>query len=317
MKYTIGFDLGGTKLAAALVRQDGKILNYVKVPVNMKGAGSAEKAQKMVVQLIADLARDFKNRFPSECSTSKFQGIGLASAGPMNVEKGILINPVNYPGWKIFPLLKKVEDKVKQNGFNTKVFFQNDAIAAAFAEGWVGNARKMNSYAVVTVGTGIGSGLILNGRPCQTKGAGSEFGHMLIDLSSIKQKPQNLSHFTVEGIASGTGLLRRAKEKGFKGNSVEELVLLDNPKFQVLFDDMAWALASLCYNLSIGFNLDGIFLSGGLIKIEELFFKETVSQYKRLVTQFNPMFETKISIAKTKTQAGVLGAAFLPWQNQI
>ncbi len=314
MKYTIGFDLGGTKLAAALVREDGKILNYVKVPVNMKGAGSPENAQKTVIQLIADLACDLKNRFPKECSASNFQGIGLASAGPMNVEKGILINPVNYPGWKVFPLLKKAEDKIRKSGFKTKVHFQNDAIAAALAEGWVGGAKKMDSYAVVTIGTGIGSGLIVNGRPCQTKGAGSEFGHLLISLPDIKQRPKNLSHYTVEGIASGTGLLRRAKERGFKGNSVEELVLLRGSKFQDLFDDMAWALAILCYNLSIGFNLDGIFLSGGLIKIEELFFKETVQHYKKLMTQFNPMFETSIKIAKTKTQAGVLGAAYLPWQ---
>lgn len=313
MKYTIGFDLGGTKLAAALVKEDGKIVSYTKVPVNMKGAGSPQKAQKMVVQLIADVARDFKNRFPTECSPSRLQGLGLASAGPMNVEKGILINPVNYPGWKTFPLLQKVKDKVRQSGLKSPVYFQNDAIAASLAESWVGGAKKMSSYAVVTIGTGIGTGVILNGQPCQTKGAGSEFGHLLIDFSSVQKKPQDLSHFTVEGTASGTALIRRAKEKGFKGNSVEELILLKDSKYQTLFDDMAWALAVLCYNLSIGFHLDGIFLSGGLIKIQDRFYTKTLTHYKKLIRQFNPMFECPITIAKTKNQAGVLGAAFLPW----
>ena len=316
MKYTIGFDLGGTKLAAALVNENGKVISFTKVPVNMKGAGSAAQAQKMVIQLIADVARDFKNRFPAECSPTLLHGIGLASAGPMNVEKGLLINPANYPGWKTFPLLKKVSEKIKTTGIKAKVHFQNDAIAAAMAEGWVGGAKKMTTYAVVTIGTGIGTGLIVNGKPCQTKGAGSEFGHLLVDLTSLKNHSQQLTHYTVEGIASGTALIRRAKQMGFKGNSVEELVLEKSSKYQVLFDDMAWALAMLCFNLSVGFNVDGIFFSGGLIKIEDRFYDQTCSHYKKLIRQFNPVFETKLSIAKTKNQAGVLGAAFLPWQEQ-
>ena len=316
MKYTIGFDLGGTKLAAALVNENGKILSFTKVPVNMKGAGSAAAAQKMIVQLIADVARDFKNRFPSECSSTKLQGIGLASAGPMNVEKGILINPANYPGWKTFPLLKKVTEKIKTTGIRAKVHFQNDAIAAALAEGWVGGAKKMTTYAVVTVGTGIGTGVIVNGRPCQSMGAGSEFGHLLIDRPSLKNRPQDLTHCTVEGIASGTALIRRAKDLGFKGHSVEELVLEKPSKYQMLFDDMAWALAMLCFNLSVGFHTDGIFFSGGLIKIEDRFYEQTRQNYKKLIKHFNPLFETQLKIAKTKNQAGVLGAAFLPWQEQ-
>jgi glucokinase len=314
MKYTIGLDLGGTKLAAALVDENGKIISFTKVPVNMKGAGSALKAQKMVIQLIADVARDFKNRFPTECSNLK--GIGLASAGPMNVEKGVLINPANYPGWKTFPLLKRVSDRIKTTGIKAPVSFQNDAIAAALAEGWIGGAKKMSSYAVVTVGTGIGTGLIINGKPCQTKGAGSEFGHLLVDITSLKNQPQKLTQFTVEGIASGTALIRRAKELGFKGHSVEELVLEKSTRYKVLFDDMSWALAMLCFNLSVGFNLDGIFLSGGLIKIQDRFFTKTVTSYKKLINQFNPMFESPIRIAKTKNQAGVVGAAYLPWQSE-
>ncbi|AGH94506.1 ROK family protein [Pseudobdellovibrio exovorus] len=310
--YTIGFDLGGTKLAAALVRSDGKILDFIKVPVNLHKTASAKKSQTQVIQLMADLAMDFKARYPDFCVSSVFRGVGLASAGPLNVETGCLINPANFRGWKTVPIKKLLQQELQNRRFRTHVYFQNDAMAAALAEGWVGAAKQNRSYAVVTVGTGIGSGLILNGQPCQSRGAGSEFGHILVDLSSLKKDLSQRSQFSVEGYASGTALLHRARQLGFKGSSVEELVLENNPRYQELYNDMALALAILCYNLSIGFNLDAIYLSGGLIKIKKLYFNKMRTYYRQLVRQFNPQFECSLSIAKTQNQAGILGAAYLP-----
>lgn len=311
--YSIGLDLGGTKLAAALLNQDGEILDFIKVPVDMKREQSALKTQRRVIQLMADIVLDFKARFPKETGKACFQGVGLASAGPLNVEEGKLVNPVNYPGWKIVPIRDLLEKQIKAQGFSTKVYFQHDATAAALAEGWVGGGRGMKSFALVTVGTGVGSGVISRGLPCQNKGMGSEYGHAIVDFKKLQSSPDHLHHCTVEGYASGTGLLRRAREMGFTGNSVEELVLSKDAKYKVLFDDMAWALACLCYDLSIGYNLEKIFLSGGLIKIKSLFFKELRLHYKRMIHQMNPAFECKIEIAKTQNQAGVVGAGFLPY----
>lgn len=310
--YTIGFDLGGTKLAAALLSDKGQMLDFVKVPVDMKREKSAAQTQKRVIQLMADIALDFKKRFPKETSASVFRGIGLASAGPLNAAEGKLINPVNYPGWKIVPIRDLVEKEVNKQGFKTKVFFQHDATAAALAEGWVGGAQGMASFAVVSVGTGIGSGIIFNHFPCQSKGMGSECGHLIADYEKLKNNPDKLHHCTVEGIASGTGLLRRAREMGFTGNSVEELVESKDPKYNVLYADMAWALATLCYDLSLTFNLEKIFISGGLIKIKHLYLKELKANYSKMIRQLNPAFECKIEIAKSKNHAGVLGAGYLP-----
>lgn len=312
MKYTIGFDLGGTKIAAALVRQDGKVISFTKVPLELKNCKSASAAQAKVLNFIQDLASDFKRRFPAECSATRLIGIGLASAGPLNVAKGVLINPANFRAWKTFPIVQEVQARIDKVGLKSKVFFQNDAIAAAFAEKWLGSAKKMDSFVVITIGTGVGTGVILNGLPCQTKGAGSEFGHTLIDFSELKKESKNRGSFSVEGLASGTGLIKRARLMGFKGHSVEELILQKDSKYQTLFDDMAWCLAVLAFNLSIGFNLDGIFFSGGLIKIQSRFLKKTQKYYKNLIRQFNPEFECSLSIAKTKNHAAVLGAAYLP-----
>lgn len=311
--YTIGLDLGGTKLAAALLNHKGQMLDFIKVPVDMKREGSAKKTQKRVIELMTDIAADFKNRFPRETSGAHFRGIGLASAGPLDTDKGQLINPVNYPGWKIVPIRDLLQKEVTKRNFKTKVFFQHDATAAALAEGWVGGAQGMSSFAIVTIGTGIGTGLIFNGRPGQSRGMGSEYGHTVVDIQKLQAHPNKIHHCTVEGIASGTALLRRAKELGFQGTSVEELVLLSDEKYHVLYQDMAWALACLCYNLSLGYNLEKIFLTGGLIKIRDLYLRHLKAHYKNLVRQVNPAFECKIEIAKTKNHAGVIGAGYLPY----
>lgn len=311
--YTIGLDLGGTKLAAALLDKNGKMLDFIKVPVDMKRENSALKTQKRVIHLMADIALDFKNRFPKQTTGASFKGIGLASAGPLNAEEGKLVNPVNYPGWKIVPIRDLVAKEIRSRGFKTDVYFQHDGTAAALAEGWVGGAQGKQSYAVVTVGTGVGTGVIFKGQPCQTLGMGSEYGHTIVDFKRLQQNPDKLHHCTVEGVASGTALLRKAKEIGFRGSSVEDLVAEKDPKFAVLYEDMAWALACLCYDLSIGYNLEKIFLSGGLIKIKHLYLKQLKAHYKSMIRQMNPSFECPIEIARTKNQAGVLGAGFLPY----
>lgn len=274
---------------------------------------SAIQTQRRLFTLMADIAVDFKNRFPKETGGKSFLGIGLASAGPLNAAEGKLINPVNYPGWKVVPIRDLVEKEIQSRGFKAKVHFQHDATAAALAEGWVGAAKGMASYAVVTVGTGVGSGVIFNHFPVQSRGMGSEYGHTIVDFKNLQKHPDRLHHCTVEGFASGTGLLRRARDLGFQGQSVEDLVqVAAEEKYQALFKEMAWALACLCYDLSIGYNLEKIFLSGGLIKIKHLYFNQLKAHYKNLIQQMNPAFECKIEIAKTKNHAGVLGAGFLP-----
>ena len=311
--FTIGLDLGGTKLAAALLDQHGQIIDFQKVPVELRRESSVAQTQRRIIGLMGDLTCDFKKRFPKEVSSKYFKGIGLASAGPLNVERGELIFPANFPGWKKVPLVSLLEDEIRKRGFSKRIHFQHDATAAALAEGWIGAAQKMNTFAVVTIGTGIGTGIVFNGLPAQSRGMGSEYGHTIVDFSQIQQSPKEIKYGTVEGIASGLSLLRRARQRGFHGVSVEELVADKNPKYQSLYKDMALALGCLCHNLSIGYNLEKIFLSGGLIKIRNLYLDDLKAHYKDMIRQTNPAFECKIEIAKTKNKAGVIGAGYLPY----
>jgi glucokinase len=313
VKYTIGLDLGGTKIAGALVNSRGQILDSLRFPLNLTQYKKSQASQAHVLDLMTQIVLDFKRRHPHACTQDNFLGIGLASAGPMNVEQGILINPVNFPGWKKVPLVENLKEKLREHQWRCPLYFQNDAVAAAWAENWIGGAQKLKSFAVITVGTGIGTGVILNGKPCQTLGAGSEFGHLILNLDQAKKQIKELPHSTVEGIASGTALIRRARNLGFRGTSVEEMMASRSKSFSPLFEDMAWALAGLFYNLSIGFHLQKIFISGGLIKIQKAYLPDARKHYRSLVREFNPLFECPIELARTKNQAGVIGAAYLPW----
>jgi glucokinase len=313
--YTVGIDLGGTKLASALVNSRGEIIAFKKESILDLKKHSPLKSQTEIVNLMADHIDQYKKRYPLFLKAQNFKGVGLASAGPLNVLRGEIINPANFPGWKIVPIKKKLEDALRNRRIKSTVSFQNDAIAASLAEGWTGGAVGLKSFSVVTMGTGIGTGVILNGQPCQTLGMGSEFGHLILQNDQITS-PETLSQNTAEGIASGTAILRRAKLMGFRGETVEELVAEienGNTRFIKLFDDAADALAALCYNLSIGFNLQKILLSGGLIKVRHLYLSRLKKRHSLLTKKFNPAFTCQIVVAKHLNQAGVIGAAYLPY----
>lgn len=314
-KYTIGLDLGGTKLATALVDNHGRIIEYNKFPLELHKISSPALAKRKVISFMQMACEDYKRRFPLETSNKNFAGIGLASAGPLNVTQGELIHPANFPGWKRFKIVSELQKTLNLSGWKPKIYFQNDAIAAAYAEKWIGAAQNCKSFVVITVGTGIGTGVIFNGKPCQTDGMGSEWGHLLIDIKNHQKKMSSITQNTVEGIASGTALVNRARAIGFNGNSVEELVNANetSTKYRFLFEDMSWALACLCYNLSMGFNLDKILFSGGLIKIKKLYWDQTKKIYSEMIHERNPAFMAPLGVAKAGHRAGVLGASSLPF----
>lgn len=242
-------------------------------------------------------------------------GVGLASAGPMNIFEGTLDNPANFAGWKIVPLVSMLDEELRRRKIRTRVHFQNDAIAAALGEGWVGSASGCETYAMITVGTGIGSGVIFNGRPAQSKGMGSEWGHMLAHAPGLIGDEENLYERTVEGLASGTGLIRRAKKRGFKGESAADLAVAataGDPLALEIFAGGSEALAALMFSLSLGFNPEKFVVSGGMLAIKEHFLPRAIELYRTLMKRKAPSFLAPVQTAKLGTKAGVIGAARLP-----
>ncbi len=314
----IGIDLGGTKIAAGLVNDKGRLLYETRRPTVVDPEHSTPaKHIRYVVTAMANSVDELVTKIPGTTPTARraqLRAIGLASAGPMNVLTGQLINPSNFKGWKTVAITSLLQKELLKRGYRATVHFQNDAIAAALAEGWIGAAKKLNTYVMVTLGTGIGSGVILNGRPAQSGGMGSEWGHMLVDISALQADPEQSYHVEVEGLSSGTGLKILAEKAGLQINMMRDLAVLSkngDKKAQEIFAKSSYALAMLFYNLSLGLHVEKILVTGGLMHIQDVFLPQAVSIYNELISAKNVAFKAPVAHAKLGNEAGIIGAARL------
>ncbi len=320
-KLSIGIDLGGTKIATGLVDLSGRLLAEDRRPSKPENHASLKpKAQiQYLVDAMADAVLTLVASRPGRSLAAKcreIRGVGLAAAGPLNVEKGLITHPANFPGWGVVPIVRLLEEALKKKGLRLRVFFQNDAIAAALGEGWIGRTKASQSYAMITLGTGIGTGVILNGVPAQSRGMGSEWGHLVIQTDRIEQGPSALYAGTVEGMSSGTGMLRSAQQHGLKVPSMIELAELGragNLEALKIFDEAARGLAILIYNLSIGFHVDKFCVTGGLLPIRNLFLPRAIEMYKKMIRETFPDFMAPIAVSQLGAKAGVIGAARLTY----
>jgi len=202
--FALGVDIGGTKVAAGLVDTRGKIVKRSRVP--MAATGDAESGLAAVLSAIGELL---------PASAGSVRGIGICSPGPLDPRRGVIINPPNLPCWRNFPLAERVRAH-----YNVPVRVDNDANAAALAEVLWGAGRGYRNVFYATVGTGIGSGIILDGKILHGRtGAAGEAGHMGIDMHGPKCPCGKKG--CVEVLASGPAIGRRARQKlGSHSNSV-------------------------------------------------------------------------------------------------
>ena len=198
----IGVDIGGTKIAAALIDQNGHILHQTRVP--MVAAGEASAALAAVRSAIDFVACKIRVK-PGPHGL--IRGIGICSPGPLNPHTGIVINPPNLPCWRNYPLAREISQ-----AYGVPVKVDNDANAAALAEVLWGAGRGCRNVFCATLGTGIGTGIVIEGRIYHGRtGAAGEGGHLSIDYRGPKcacGKPG-----CIEILASGPAIAKRARSK--------------------------------------------------------------------------------------------------------
>jgi glucokinase len=209
---SVGVDVGGTKVAAGLVDANGEIGAQTRVP--MISHASAEEGLSAVLQAIAQI-------LPSEAlpnGVAQVAGIGICAPGPLDPTTGVILNPPNVPCWRNFPLAEEVR-KV----YRVPVRVDNDANAAALAEARWGAGRGYQSVFYATIGTGIGTGIIFDGRIFHGRtGAAGEGGHVSIDYRGPLcncGKPG-----CIEVFASGTAIGKCARHElaaGCKSSMLE------------------------------------------------------------------------------------------------
>ena len=194
-----GVDIGGTKVAAGLVNRNGEIKTQIRTPMVANGeAGDGLAAVVSAIDLL--LAHDAKAR-------TLIRGIGICAPGPLDPTTGIVINPPNLPCWRNFPLAAEVAGV-----YRVPVKVENDANAAALAEAYWGAGRGFRHIFYAGIGTGIGTGIVFDGRIYNGRtGAAAEGGHMSIDYRGPRcgcGKPG-----CIEVLAAGPAIARRARAK--------------------------------------------------------------------------------------------------------
>lgn len=199
--YSLGVDIGGTKVAAGLVSPDGEILTTRRVPMVSDGDAAAGLAA------VEAAIRAVFAAHPEETATGRLAGIGICSPGPLDPATGVVLNPPNLPCWRNFPLASEVH-----RVFGVSARVDNDANAAGLAEYLWGAAKGFRHVFYATLGTGIGTGIVLDGRIYHGRtGAAAEGGHVTIDFKGPQCGCGKRG--CIEALASGPAIARRAREK--------------------------------------------------------------------------------------------------------
>jgi glucokinase len=200
-QYFIGVDVGGTKVAAGLVNSAGEITHQTRVPMIAADAVAGLAAVTSAI----DSVRAEATLNPE--SKDSISGIGICAPGPLDPRTGVVINPPNLPGWRNFPLAAEVS-----NNYRLPVRVDNDGNAATLAEALWGAGRGFRNVFGATLGTGIGTGIVFDGRIYHGRtGAAAEGGHVTIDYHGPRCKCGKMG--CIEILASGTAIARRASEQ--------------------------------------------------------------------------------------------------------
>ncbi|HEY6127976.1 MAG TPA: ROK family protein [Candidatus Acidoferrum sp.] len=197
-RWMIGVDVGGTKVAAGFVSERGEIGEHLRLPMNPRG--TAEEGFAAVTSALDELLRRKNMGKPASFS------IGICAPGPLNPRTGVVLNPPNVPCWRDFPLAAQIE---RRYGVQAKV--DNDANAAALAESLWGAGKGYGNVFYTCIGTGIGTGIILDGKIFHGRtGSAAEGGHVSIDFRGTRCNCGKKG--CIEALASGTAIARRARE---------------------------------------------------------------------------------------------------------
>ncbi|MCX5750151.1 MAG: ROK family protein [Candidatus Saganbacteria bacterium] len=231
-KYVIGVDLGGTKIFTALADQKGRILSEIVLSTD------ASKGQVFVINIIK---QSIVQVLESAGKTiSQIKAIGIGAPGPVLSKQGVIVNPPNLPGWKAVPLAG-----ILRKAFKVPVYLENDANAAAVGEMKFGAAQGAKNFLYVTVSTGIGGGIVIDGKVYGgSNGSAGEIGHTIIEPTGEMCGCGRRGCFEI--MASGRALVRYGKEflgKELQPIEIEQLAKKGDPGALKAIDRLAYYLA--------------------------------------------------------------------------
>jgi glucokinase len=310
IKAALGIDLGETTIKLGIVDHNGKILK--KLSIDSKADKGPDTVIKQIIKGINQIQDD----------KYSIIGIGIGAPGAVSIKKGTVQNPPNFPGWGRVHL-----GNILKKEFKCKVMVENDANAAAIGELIYGAGKKLENFIMITLGTGVGGGIIINKKIYrgETGGAG-ELGHVSIDTMGRMCKCGSLG--CIESYIGSNYLIERVKDriderkdsklfKSLKGDfslltpKLIHTTAKDGCDFSqsVIIDTgskLGYALASIVNVLDI----TTIILGGGIAGFGKLLFDSAQAACKERVMK---PFQSRILVkaAKLKNDAGIKGASAL------
>ncbi|OIJ22513.1 glucokinase [Anaerobacillus alkalidiazotrophicus] len=317
-KWLVGVDIGGTTIKLAFISEAGEIMTKWEIDTDKSNNGQ---------QIPTDIAKAIQTKLIElDQQKEKLIGIGIGAPGPVNFHDGSIEVAVNL-GWKNFPLKALLEQEL-----GLPVVVDNDANLAALGEMWKGAGEGANDLIFVTLGTGVGGGIISSGKIVHgINGAGGEIGHVTSVIEG--GAPCNCGKKgCLETIASATGIARLAVEAISSTDTPSQLRELYNEQKnltakQVLdaakekdelaknvIDQVTLHLGLALANLSNGLNPEKIVIGGGVSKAGDTILVPVKEQFARFA--FPRVLDgVEITIATIGNDAGVIGGAWLAKTN--
>jgi glucokinase len=320
--YAIGVDLGGTNLRIAAVDVEGTLL------LKLTSGAQVAKGRDFVVSEMTSAIRTLSAKF---APVGELEGIGIGVPGILDMDTGVVRRSPNLPDWIDYPVREEVERRLQ-----TQVVLENDANVAALGEKWLGAGRESDSLCMITMGTGIGGGLVVNGKIWRgMSGMAGEIGHTNVYPEGVECGCG--SRGCVEQYASATAIKRMAIEAIVRGESPElERAMEEEPEFssrivyqkavqgdsaaQQIFRNVGSALGIAIADLVNLLNLPMYVLGGGVASAWDAFAPAMMEEVRKrsivyCATEPNPDLhhpkKTIITGALLGSDAGLYGAARL------
>lgn len=308
----LAIDLGGTKIMAAIVSPDGRVISRNYCPT------LAVKGTKEVIDRLSSAAEGVVTK--AGLRFSELAGIVIAAAGALNAEKGVITSSPNLPGWHNVPLRDILADRL---GIAT--YMINDASAAALGEHRFGAGRGLDNLVYLTVSTGIGGGIIIGGKLYTgANGSAGEIGHMIIEADGPQCSCGNSG--CLEALASGTAVAAEAVKRIGQGEASSITELAKDASKTITAKTVALAarqgdylacdvVAKAAYYLGIGlanvvniFNPEMVIIGGGMSQMGDMLLKPARKVVKQRAFRL-PAQTVRIVRARLGGDAGVIGAA--------
>lgn len=315
-EYIIGVDLGGTKISAGAVSHDGsRVVGVRSIPTQTElGAeGIVDRIVGVIEGVILDAIAE------TGATRKDFVGIGVGAPGPLDRENGIVVVAPNL-GWRDFPLRDRIYSRLQ-----LPTVLDNDANCATVGEWWLGAARGGTTVVGITIGTGIGGGLIIDGRLYHgASDVAGEIGHTTIDVNGRHCKCGNYG--CLEAYASGPAIATRAREALVREDTASMLPSMVNGELEritaetvydaakkgdglaneIVRDTARYLGAGIATLLNV-INPDVVVVAGGVTRAGEALFGPLRAEARRRA--FKPAVEAcRIVPAELPGTAGVVGA---------